>query len=408
MTFHYLEETIAVATKSHADKVNDRFNNRKSDFISVKNRIDQYLKFDPTANTKLQNAIKTFKLKNPDWDWSTTHLVEARSSILAKILIDDTMNRPLVWRHVISILEDFDETLVMPINVYIDPEHPDKYVAWDGQHTVVVLYILSILIGLKNANKINVPIAVYPTNLKAKIREAFVKLNGDAKEPLSHLAIFSNKVFGFRIDNTKNTEWELANNKQLALADAGLFLTEKERGDTHEDGAITFVEKIDKNSTLESVQDFATYWKMLKQLDTNQRPVLVKELFLMQMFFDLCRESDIKIDHVYIRDVVDILWNAFECDFTTDNNTNVFFPKVQNAYHNWFKKRYHPGKEYEDLTEDDLYRIPDRLNMMAKTKSTVQDTYCIDFIIAQLDADGFTHDLPPLQAGFKPAKKDLW
>ena len=408
MTFHYLEETIAVATKSHADKVNDRFNNRKSDFISVKNRIDQYLKFDPTANTKLQNAIKTFKLKTPDWDWSTTHLVEARSSILAKILIDDTMNRPLVWRHVISILEDFDETLVMPINVYIDPEHPDKYVAWDGQHTVVVLYILSILIGLKNANKINVPIAVYPTNLKAKIREAFVKLNGDAKEPLSHLAIFSNKVFGFRIDNTKNTEWELANNKQLALADAGLFLTEKERGDTHEDGAITFVEKIDKNSTLESVQDFATYWKMLKQLDTNQRPVLVKELFLMQMFFDLCRESDIKIDNVYIRDVVDILWNAFECDFTTDNNTNVFFPKVQNAYHNWFKKRYHPGKEYEDLTEDDLYRIPDRLNMMAKTKSTVQDTYCIDFLISQLKADGFTHQLPPLQAGFKPAKKDLW
>ena len=408
MTFHHLEETLAVAHKSHADKVNDRFNNRKSDFISVKNRIDQYLKFDPTANTKLQNAIKTFKLKNPSWDWDTTHLVKAQDSILSAILIDDTMNRPLVWRHVIEIIEDFDETLVMPINVYIDPEQPNKYVAWDGQHTVVVLFILSILIGLKNASKINVPIAIYPTNLKSKIREAFVKLNGDAKEPLSPLAIFSNKVFGFRIDNTKNTEWELANNKQLALADAGLFLTEKERGDTHEDGAITFVEKIDEKSTLESVKAFALYWKTLKELDSNKRPVLVKELFLMQMLFELCFEHSIDITNAYMRDLVNILWSAFECEFTTDKNTNVLFPKIQNAYHNWFKKRYHAGKNYEDCTEDELYRIPDRLNMMAKTNNASQDPYYIDFLISQLKADGFTHQLPPLQVGFSPAKKDLW
>ena len=73
-------------------------------------------------------------------------------------------------------------------------------------------------------------------------------------------------------------------------------------------------------------------------------------------------------------------------------------------------------KNYEDCTEDELYRIPDRLNMMAKTNNASQDPYYIesqdpyyiDFLISQLKADGFTHQLPPLQVGFKPAKKDLW
>ena len=32
--------------------------------------------------------------------------------------------------------------MVMAIQVYEDPERPSKYIAWDGQHTIIALFII--------------------------------------------------------------------------------------------------------------------------------------------------------------------------------------------------------------------------------------------------------------------------
>lgn len=392
---------------SWADQVNSRYDNGESLFISIRERLEEVLERMDQAEIDLDHAIKSFKKSNPNLDWNKIDLVESLESTLGDILIDDTMNRPLVWDHVINILQNFDQTKVMAINVYRDPARPGKFVAWDGQHTSVLLYIIAVMICNKSANKVKVPINIYKTNNKAKIRENFIVLNGEGKEPLSALAIFSNKVFGVRIDGSTNPNWEDANKKQNLLAQAGLFLTERSRGDSTKPGAITQVETID-NSTVEAVNYFCMYWKARKA--KQYRRAESKELLLMLQFIQLCRSQKIELTDSYFADAVDIMWDTFECDFTCTKNMNKFFAKVDIAYQNWYKKKFHPDCEYEELSEDDRYLNP-RLDMTKKSGTEKQDPYVIAFLIAQLVHCGFKYALPkpsPDIKGFIPSAEDLW
>ena len=57
------------------------------------------------------------------------------------ILIDETQ-RELNIRHILKILIKCIESMVMAIQVYEDPERHLKYIAWDGQHTIIALFII--------------------------------------------------------------------------------------------------------------------------------------------------------------------------------------------------------------------------------------------------------------------------
>ena len=129
----------------------------------------------------------------------------------------------------------------------------------------------------------------------------------------------------------------------------------------------------------------------------------------MLQFIQLCRDQGIKLTDKYFEDAVEIMWDCFDCDFTCTKNMRKYFDKVDAAYRNWFKVKFHPNCEYEDLSDDDKILNP-LLDMTKKSGTEKQDPYVIAFLIAQLKHSGFKHKLPKVSdiRGFVPAAEDLW
>jgi hypothetical protein len=382
---------------------NARYNTNASVFVSAKQRIDQYCKAVPGAMTELLNVIKDFKQANPNLNSTNMKLAEAAKAKLTDIRIDDTMNRPLDWDHVLKILKNFSATRVLAINVYRDPTLPNCLIAWDGQHTTIVLYIIYVMIFETSATTIDVPIVISPTDDKAEIRENFIILNtseskGGGKKELDPLDLFSQKVFGVRMDGSNKLDWMDAERKQKLLEDADLFLTSDAYQNTDSDGAITQVACIiDENHVI--VEQFCKYWKVRKTFET--RHVESKELIMITNLFRACAEDpSVVVDDKFINDMTKIFWDTFECEFIGKKGLNKFWRKLDSAYQNWYDAVY---KEPE-IGQEDLR--PTRYTMTNNGKH--QDIYGTTFMIYLLKKHGFKQTLPKPMCEFKPAKADLW
>jgi hypothetical protein len=386
-----------------AEVWNARYNTNTSVFVNAKARIDEYCKAVPGAMTELLNVIKDFKKANPSLTRKNMRLAKAADAKLSNVRIDDTMNRPLDWDHVLTILRNYNATRVLAINVYQDPELPGCLIAWDGQHTTIVLYIIYCMIFEESASTVDIPVVISPTNNKAEIRENFIILNteeskGGGKKNLDPLDLYSQKVFGVRMDGSNNLDWRSAELKQQLLETAGLFLTSTAYQNTADDGAITQVAAIIEED-FEIVNKFCSYWIERKKFEN--RYVESKELIMLNNFFRACNEDpSVVVDAKFIEDMTNIFWNTFECEFTGQKGLNKFWRKLDVAYNNWYDKVY---KEPE-VGEEDLR--PKRLDMTKNGKH--QDSYGTTFMIYVLKKHGFKQTLPKPLNEFKPAKNDLW
>jgi hypothetical protein len=385
-----------------AQVINARYNTNTSVFVSAKQRIDEYSKAVPGAMDELLHAIRTFKSNNPTLKASDIKLARAAEAMLTDLRIDDTMNRPLDWEHVLKIIRNFAETRVLAVNVYEDPAAPGCLIAWDGQHTTIVLYIIYCMIYDESASNVIIPVVIAPSNDKAAIRENFIILNtdeadGGGKKSLDPLDLFSQKVFGVRMDSSPNLDWATQERKQQMLEAADLFLTSTAYQNTDAPGAITQVAAIIDEDAL-IVNKFCKYWVERKKFEN--RHVESKELIMLNNFFRACADEEIDVDNKYIEDMTAIFWNAFECEFTGQKGLNKFWRKLDLAYNNWYDKIY----AVPAAGEDDLR--PKRLDMTKNGKH--QDTYGTTFMIAVLKKKGFKQTLPKNLVDFKPAKIDLW
>ena len=133
-------------SKTYADKKNARFKEQESNYVDVNQRLTDCIKLNPILSKKLKSGIEEWKGRNPNLKkWSDLALVTAAPTdlTLADIDIDTTMQRQVNWRHIINILLGFCQTRVMPIQCNINS---GRLNAWDGQHTVIVLYIIAVWI----------------------------------------------------------------------------------------------------------------------------------------------------------------------------------------------------------------------------------------------------------------------
>ena len=129
--------------KSHAQIVNDQYLKSQSHFVSLQERLKEALATSPVFVGQLTAMVDEFKRRNPEWTkFADLHLCEAIQVSMDKILIDTTMQRSLNLRHVLKILQYFRTTMAMAIQVYEDEQKPGYYIAWDGQHTAITLYII--------------------------------------------------------------------------------------------------------------------------------------------------------------------------------------------------------------------------------------------------------------------------
>jgi len=335
-----------MTTKSHAQTINEQYNKTESNFISLNDRLKEALDLSPMYNNTLTAVVDEFKRRNTQWKkFSDLHLCEAVQVAMKDIWIDTTMQRNVNMEHITDILQYFSETMVMPIQVYKDE---DRYIAWDGQHTAIVLYILlTRVFGERLADAI-VPVVVYSTKQKTEIRRNFILLNGNAKKPLEFIDIYKQQVYGVKVDGSNDPEWTATAQKNDYFAEAGLFVTNNKFGDEDQPGAFTLLADTLMSKSLKTRKDpavakmFAQYWTYLNQ----KRPVDPKEARQLFEYFNLCHEQDINVDEQYLLDFVAFTKEYFEADFSPNG---PFWQKVSQAYTNWYVKK---NEGTDDLDKD--------------------------------------------------------
>lgn len=378
---------LSLVTNSYASTFNRQYNNNTSHIISLRDRwIHSVNALAPYQQSTLQNIltqlITEFKRDNPQYKkFKDLPLAEA---ILAKaddVYIDTTMQRLLDLNWVMSILCDFKAVRVVPIQVYRDKS--GRLIAWDGQHTAIMLWLLITQVFAENPKDCQIPVVIYRSNLKNEMRENFVSLNSsESKKSLEPIDLWMQQIFGVRIDNSTNPAWVEAEQKQQHIEKNDLFVTANKFHNTTENGAISRLQEINKLKP--EVVGWLAYYLQLST--RGARAVEEKEILMMAKFFDLCRLSKIEVNESYIIDLFTVMDKLFDSDFEPNS---IFWVKTHNAYVNW-----HQNSGLSQFTNPRFNKEP---------------IHGMPFLIAQLKKS-FKKPVPVFTGSseFIPAKADLF
>ena len=381
-----------MSQKTHAELINERYLKSNSHFVTLQQRLSDALKSSPIYVNMLTAIVDEYKRRHNEWlKFADLNLCKAIMVPMDKILIDTTMQRNLNLRHVLNILQHFRSTMTMAIQVYADENKPGYFIAWDGQHTAIALYIiLTKVFGEQTANTL-VPVVVYNVSHKLEIRRNFILLNGDAKEELDFIDKYIQMVFGVKVDKADDQEWIDTALKNDYLAKAGLFATHNKFGDEDQPGAFTLLADTLMSKSLKTRKDpevtrmFAEYWSFLNQ----ERAVEPKEARQLYEYFNLCYEQKITVDDAYLLELVAFTKTNFDADFGPNG---PFWDKVKNSYESWYAKA-NPESYAESglrgFTSEMRTGIPFLLAQLKKSTKLAVPTYSAN-------------------NGFTVAKKDLW
>ena len=367
---------------SYAEQFNAQYAKSDSHFVDLAERFNSFC--DESEAIEFRMMSREFRRRHPEFKEIQDikkRLCRGMQGKLSQIEIDVTMQRLLNLNHVLKMLANFKATKVMPIQVYEDPERPGKYVAWDGQHTAILLYILCTMVFETNPADLDVPIVIYDVSTKAEIRENFIGLNGEDKLPLDAIDIFQQMVYGVRVDGSEKPNWLEAERKQQMLEKHKLFVTADKFDNTKEVGAISRMQEIMQASP-EVVEQFGKYWSAIRK----QRAVEPKEIYMMMSWLMLAEMQEITIDDNYIYDLADMNLGLFDANFSP---TGAFWAKCETAYENWY-----------ELQPQSAWQEPS----MQK-----QPTHGLPFLNAQIEKS-LGRKVPSYRAnnGFTPLEKDLW
>jgi hypothetical protein len=325
--------------KTYAEIKNERFSNTQSHYVEADQRWKDTLATLPTDTTdsiqyKLQCELTEFNRKYPNitsWADIEQYLPEAQSAPMSNILVDITMQRFLSHWWSCTIVGKFNPLKVAPIQVYKPDPNKDEYVAWDGQHTLVALWLIcKYILKVKDFSKIKVPVVIYKSTQKADMRDSFVGHNGGEYKTLLDLYdIIEQMIFGVRVDNSKNPAWIKIEEKQQIVEKYGFFLTKATLGDGHMPGAITRMQEFEKLD----VNMLESLCKYLVAVGANKRPVEEKEMVLMSYFFTKAHHNpNVQITDQFINDIAQVHLKHFDADFTPEG---PFWSKATEAYYNW-------------------------------------------------------------------------
>jgi hypothetical protein len=326
--------TVAIP---YAAQRNGRFSFTASQVKTIKQRWDETYASLPqiqqrAINNALQAAIAEFQRRNPTVKGTKDlkkKLAKAWNVKMSQVGIDDTMQRQLNIAWVLTLLNMFVSTKVIPIHVYQPDENVEFYLAWDGQHTLVLLWLICTQIFGEKPEDFDIPVNVYSSHDKAEMRSSFIDLNTEhGKRMLDLFDKMEQMIYGARVDGNKNPLWVEVADKQTIIENHGLFMTSKKFGDDHMPGAISRVQEINKLK-LEPLNWLCTY---LVAVGAQNRPVEEKEMVMMSYFFERCYKAQLTLTQKCLHDIAGVLIGHFGADFSP---TSTFWTRAGNAYRNW-------------------------------------------------------------------------
>lgn len=365
---------------SYAQIKNARFASQASNILSIQDRWDTTFNSLPVNRQKVVDqsmsyAIDEFRSRNPHlntWEDVQALLPDTKWVPMSVNFIDATMQRLLKQLWSIEIVNGFQPHVVAPIQVYKPALDKEVYVAWDGQHTLIALWLIATQIFGRDPSTVMVPVNVYKTNQKALMRDGFIGRNGgDYVAALDQFDKIEQMIYGTRIDSSGNPAWHVIERKQTIIESHDLFLTKADFGDAHLPGAISRMQEFMSLSE-DSLAHLCDY---LVAAGCYHRPAQEKELVMMAYFFDRCRVEKVPVSTQLILDVAQVTKQRWKSDFSPSSN---FWARCSCAYYIWHKQHVkgvdarfnkEPTHGYPFLIEQFKKDLPQHVFPMSSTGS---------------------------------------
>lgn len=341
----------------HADKVNETFKDSNSNYVNLDQRLDQ--SFDTDNNKKqLKTAAAAFVRNNANIkSWQDFEICKVSYTTFDKIIIDTTLQRNVLVYWLCYIISHFVSIRVMPIQVYEHPDHKGKYICWDGQHTVLMLFVIATRVFNQDPSQIQIPIIIYPSHKRSDMRDNFLVLNTkDGKKEVGNSEKWRQWVLSVRADFNKEPDRLRTELKQQALERTKLFVTEQYSSDSCMPGAITNMSELLKYEYTPEIID--NIGSLLLELGVqNTRPLTSTEMWQFGPYFMRCKSENILVDTAYIRTMAATLGQILS-GYTSDK----LHDKAKKSYDAWYVARPENvwgnlwGTQWGGETRKDLHR----------------------------------------------------
>ena len=177
--------SIPHQTQTIAEQWNDVLsdvNLKALSLYDLESRLDAEMENNQTLTSQLEDAILTLKVNLPKrfatFEDFMANVCDGKMVYLTDIYIDAIMQRKLLLKWIIEILNDVKPTRIMALNVYPskDINGVPRYACWDGQHTAIVIYIIANLVYGVELENIKVPAVIFK-GTKPDIRKNLTALN---------------------------------------------------------------------------------------------------------------------------------------------------------------------------------------------------------------------------------------
>lgn len=327
---------------SYAHVQNQKFNTYIDEYVNIQHRVQALINSRPELEEDFRECAREFRRRYPEFKTYSEMTqcmvgqgVDGYQSLL-ETDINATMQRDPDGDWLVQILGDFDPILVNPVRCYRDPYRTDggnlRNVAWDGQHTTMVLYILGVWGFELDPGEISIPIALYPGQDRAAIRRQFMYYNsGAGNKPLDAIDLFKQYVYGYNNDGNREFMFERCYEIQQLAQHYNLFFTHEKFGDDKQPGAVSRLSEVMNRNYSVNILDQVMYYHSI----TNPRSVVYPlEMDNLCHYFKACAAQDIQVDHAYIDRMAETLEKVTKNSWAEGSLKHT---KVVAAYRRWFE-----------------------------------------------------------------------
>jgi hypothetical protein len=318
-------------------RIHDTYANKPSNYVSLAERVREALAQNNNNTNSLTWAVEEFNQKFPTIKaWKDLRLCEAREISMDKIVIDTTLQRDLDIIWVCEILKNFNSTRADAIKVYRDANQPDNTVTcWDGQHTLVALYVIALIILKLKPEHVLVPIVINPSTSKDEMRENFMAHNGEGKKTVSDAEKHRQMCLGVRVDNSSNMRWQLHEKIQQYLEANNMFVCDKDSQDRDQPGAISNMSEILLTvSGTFSLADYANFCKYFHSVCNSNRAIDSTEQWQILYLMRALRHNHVLVDDAYIQAMTHTLNKVFTPSLYSGDK---LLERAKCAYLDWFE-----------------------------------------------------------------------
>lgn len=366
----------------YANRMNEKYKTVEDEYITIEERFKALLKARPELEELFIELVEEFTDRYGFASYEDMMQQMVNQGKVGYIPasqedINVTMQRDPDGDWLVELLGEFRPIRVNSVRTYQDPYRTDgetaRYIAWDGQHTSLILFIIGYYGFGLSADEIKIPVDVYPGYDRKEIRELFLYFNsGAGSKTLDAIDMFTQHVYSYNNDGARDFYAERCFDIQQMAEKYGMFFTAEKFGDDNMPGAVVRMSEVMNKNYPQMVLERLFYYHTNACAD---KPTYSLEVLNLCDYFRDCLNQNITVTNEYIDEMIRVLEPVTGNTWANGSRKHQMVIK---AYHNWHAKAKAEGTIPPD----------------SKAPRCNQENSGPNWIAQALTANGFTQLVP--------------